>query len=233
MTRFTETILQESLTREQIDAEAGVVRRVRILGRESENGRRYSDQALTDAARLYEGQRVNFDHPDRRDPTAERSFSEFFGVLENVVLDLNNGAVFGDLNYLKTHHSAASFAEAAQRFPRSFGLSHNAEGELKRDRGTAVVESVSRVHGVDIVTRPATNKGLFESEQTDMTKTEPDKKPRTIKQILEAAPEKTRLRKTLQEMVDGGAVTDEMPVEAAPAEASPGGHYGQARFGKR
>src|SRR5205823_5411501 len=55
-----------------VDRDAGVIRGVKVLGRTSRNGREYSDRALAEAARFYEGIGVNLNHPDRRETAIER-----------------------------------------------------------------------------------------------------------------------------------------------------------------
>lgn len=144
-----------------VDRDAKVIRGVKILGRDSANGRTYSDKALADGKGLYEGSRVNFDHPDK---TAKgRKFSDGFGVIKEC--EVRADGVYGNLHYLESHPLSAMVIEKAERFPNAFGLSHNAEGAVKMKGGKAVVESLTKVESVDIVDRPATNAGLFESEE--------------------------------------------------------------------
>jgi hypothetical protein len=157
-----------------VDRDAGVIRGVKVLGRQSRNGREYSDRALSDAAGFYQGIAVNLNHPERREPALERPVEAGFGWLEAV--EVRSDGVYGDLHYLKSHGQAAVITEAAERNPRRFGLSHNAEGTLVRKEGKTIVESVEKVRSVDIVQNPATSNGLFESEETRMQK--------TIRQIL-------------------------------------------------
>ena len=161
-----------------VDAAAGVIRGVRVLGRSSRNGREYSDQALTEAARLYQGIGVNLNHADRRETTLERPLDRAveagFGWLEAV--EVRPDGVYGDLHFFKSHPQAAMIVEAAERNPRRFGLSHHAEGRVARRGEKNVVESIERVRSVDMVQNPATNAGLFESEEIEMHK--------TIRQIL-------------------------------------------------
>jgi predicted regulator of Ras-like GTPase activity (Roadblock/LC7/MglB family) len=77
--------------------------------------------------------------------------------------------VYGDLHYLKSHPQADVVAEAAERNPNRLGLSHHAEGAVRMDGASVVVESVDKVYSVDLVQTPATNAGLFESEGKRMT----------------------------------------------------------------
>ncbi len=103
----------------------------------------------------------------------------------------------GDLHYLKSHPQASVFVEAVKRFPRSFGLSHDAEGKPVRRDGKTVVESINRVFSVDIVGHPATNKGLFESKERKVNK--------TVRQIVEENPkhEGVSLLEGIMKRVDG------------------------------
>lgn len=182
MTRLLETAYSPNA---KIDKAAGIVRGVRVLGRESRNGRTYSDKAMNDAARLYEGAPVNIDH-DRKEPHRERGLLEGFGELRNTA---NKGEfVEGDLHYPKSHPATPLFEEMAERFPNKVGLSHNADGKSRREKGKEIVESIDRVISVDVVRSPATNKGLWESEG------------RTVKELLETLYPETAKSSGLLEM---------------------------------
>lgn len=158
-----------------VDRDAGVIRGVKVLGRTSRNGREYSDRALAEAARFYEGIGVNLNHPDRRETAIERPVEAGFGWL--AAIEVKADGVYGDLHFLKSHPQAAVIVEAAERNPKRFGLSHNAEGRIARKEGRNVVESIEKVRSVDVVQNPATNSGLFESKEHTMKK--------TVRQILE------------------------------------------------
>jgi hypothetical protein len=161
-----------------VDRDAGVIRGVKVLGRQSRNGREYSDHALHDAARLYEGIGVNLNHAHSREGSQARSVEAGFGWLAGVAV--RPDGVFGDLHYFKSHLQAAVIVEAAERNPRRFGLSHNAEGRVAHAGGKNVVESIEHVRSVDLVQNPATNAGLFESEESLMSTLT----TRSIRQIL-------------------------------------------------
>ncbi len=160
--RLTE---QTAIAPRRVDREAGLIEGVRILGPDSKNGRKYSPRAMAEAARLYEGAPVNVDHPatERKD----RPLAEAFGWIRNVRQEPDG--VYGDLHYLKSHPQAELVAEAAERNPNRIGLSHHAEGTVRMDGQRVIVETVERVHSVDLVQTPATNAGLFESEGKPMT----------------------------------------------------------------
>lgn len=146
----------------KVDREAGVIHGVKVLGRESKNGRSYNDQAMADAARLTEGVKVHVNHPERDKPNRERGIGEMFGELKNVVIKADGN--YADLHYLKKHPLAESVAERAERFPKSFGLSQNADGKVRVAGGKQIVESLVTLRSVDLVDTPATTAGLYESE---------------------------------------------------------------------
>lgn len=158
VTSLTENIFANGA---KVDRDAGVIRGVRILGRESKNGRTYTDQALAEAAKLYAGSGVNLNHPGKTEVNAARAFEAGIGWLESITVKPDG--VYGDLHYFREHPYAPVLAESAERNPRRFGLSHNAEGDGTRKGGQLIVESIKAVRSVDLVQGPATNRGLFES----------------------------------------------------------------------
>lgn len=214
MARLLEHTLCEA-NADSIDEEAGTIRNVKVLGRESKRGRTYSDAALRDACRLYEGIRVNFDHPDESNPAIVRGFFDQIGQLRNC--KLGTDGVYADLDYLKSHPGAPILLESARRFPKLIGLSHNADGDKKRDTaGRVIVESIREVRSVDLVTRAATNNGLFESEGDE------DDMPKTIKlrKLLESAKPSDR-KKRLTALLEMDPTMGEMEVaEPVPAESA-------------
>jgi hypothetical protein len=146
----------------RVDRESGVIRDVKVLGYMSSNGRRYSPEAVRQAIGLYEGIRVNVDHPPAARPEAERPLSARFGILKNVAA--RDDGLYGDLHYLRSHPLAEMTAEAAERMPETLGLSHNAEGRVSQVAGQTVVDEIVRVRSVDLVADPATTRSLFEGE---------------------------------------------------------------------
>jgi len=144
----------------RVDKKAGIIFDVKVLGFESRNGRTYSREAIRQARFLYEDIPVNIDHPDRREPLADRALLSRFGTLRNV--RLTDTGLVAELHYLKAHPLAEMVVEAAERMPSSLGLSHNAEGEMVRRNGKMIVDEIVSVRSVDLVTDPASTVGLFE-----------------------------------------------------------------------
>lgn len=147
-----------------VDRDSGVIKNVKIIGFNSQNGRRYTSSALKAAIPLYEGIKVNVDHPEKG-PTQQRSSYDRFGKFVNVRFVEGEG-LFGDLVYLKSHPIAEQVCEAAERMPDVFGMSHNAQGEGVVDkRGIFEVNKITEVRHVDLVADPATTQSLAESKQ--------------------------------------------------------------------
>jgi len=236
----------------KVDRDAGVIRGVRIIGAESLNGRTYSPQAIRDAAKHYEGVSCNIDHSsDNRDAnggSSERSIRDFFGNFREVTC--TDTEATGDLHYLKSHPLAEQICEAAERMPNNFGLSHVATGVAEEvSEGRIVVESISEVSSVDLVTRPATNKGLFESIQIDQKKSKIGEKPMakvktTPRKLLESAGEKgkaiaakivarcekfTEADPLMAGVADPMAMDSQMEMESPAEDASPEELMKQAR----
>jgi hypothetical protein len=169
----------------QSDLANGVVRRVKILGNESRNGRKYSGECIQKAAKLYEGVRVNIDHkysgagPDGGPP--DRSYRDRFGSLKNVTPE--GDGLFGDLHFNPKHALAEQFVWDAEHAPENVGFSHRAFGRGRQVGDTYLVEEISIVRSVDLVADPATTRGLFESYQPEHKEHVVSK---TLKEILES-----------------------------------------------
>lgn len=239
-------LLEISSGFERVDAEAGIIYGVKIVGLESRNiGRTigldpkvfngaldktygYSKQALESAIPMYEGSSVRTNHPKseidangrRIVKVVSRDFNETFGELRNV--KMKEDGLYGDLHYIKSHADAAYVAETAQKMPDKLALSHNAYGVPVLRNGRAVIEQILQVYSVDIVgDKPGTTNGLFESYSEDIPVAK-----KKIKAIFESLAVTTALaiagRARLLEMCDeelGGAKVAEMEVDA-PAEMS-------------
>lgn len=145
----------------QIDTAAGVIRNVKVLGRSSVNKRAYSESAVTRAVPLYEGKELYVNHPAK--PGAARDYKDRGGVLRNA--KVVEGEIFADLHYNPANPVQAQIAWDAEHAPNTFGLSHVADGVGSRGKdGVWLIEEITQVYSVDVVTRPATTKGIFESE---------------------------------------------------------------------
>lgn len=152
--------ITESITGfDRIDRDAGIIRGVKIIQPKSKNGRRYLQEALQEAAPMYESMRVYIDHIDPEKKNKQRSKSDRWGKLVNV--KEADGGLVGDLHYLKSHSLTEPILESIERFEDT-GLSHDASGMVERRDGETVVTKIEKVHSVDFVEEAATNRNLFE-----------------------------------------------------------------------
>jgi hypothetical protein len=148
----------------RVDRALGVIRGIKILGLQSRNGRQYSAEALSRAVGLYEGAKVNVNHP-KGHPLSPRDYQERIGVVRNVQHRGGEG-LFGDFHFNPKHPLAEQLAWDAEHAPENVGFSHNVQARLNRQGEATIVEEIVRVHSVDLVADPATTRGLFESEST-------------------------------------------------------------------
>ncbi|MBI1899753.1 MAG: hypothetical protein HYS13_01405 [Planctomycetia bacterium] len=142
------------------DANTGVIRGVKIVGLESKNNRRYRPEAVREAVRLYEGVKVNVNHP-KGHPGAPRDYQDRLGCLRNVRFE--ETGLYGDLHFNPHHPLAEQLVWDALHAPENVGLSHNVQARTARDGDVVVVEEIGHVHSVDLVADPATTTSLFES----------------------------------------------------------------------
>lgn len=151
----------------RVDRERGLLTGVKLIGLTSRNGRRYRETALAQAASLYEGAKVNVNHP-KEGPLAPRDYQDRLGVIRGVEFRAGDG-LFADLHFNPKHPLAEQLVWDAEHNPRNVGFSHNVQARLSRDAAGVVVEAITHVQGVDLVADPAATEGLFEQA----TATEP------------------------------------------------------------
>ena len=149
-----------------VDRDQGVIHNVKILGRESRNGREYPDATMARALPLYEGAKVNINHGLGSEP---RNYEHRIGQLKNV--HAAHDGLYADLHFNPKHALAEQLMWDAEHSPENVGLSHNVVARTARRGSKVVVEEIDRVNSVDLVADPATTKGLFENQQSedDMT----------------------------------------------------------------
>ena len=144
----------------RVDGERGVLAGVKLIGLASRNGRRYRETALANAASLYEGAKVNVNHP-KGGPLAPRDYQDRLGVIRGVEFRAGEG-LFADLYFNPKHALAEQLVWDAEHNPRNVGFSHNVQARVTRDAAGIVVEAITHVQGVDLVADPAATAGLFE-----------------------------------------------------------------------
>ena len=200
VTKITETTYQETAPR--VDADQGILYGVKLLGESSKNGRRYTGDAIKNAVALYEDRKIYVNHPRRDELSDDRKFESWAGVSRNPIA--RHDGIYGDIHLRKKSDYFEGIIEAAERFPNSVGFSHVADGTSRLDGDTEIIESITEVFSVDLVTDPATTAGFFESKQ----------QPHTVKQAIESLPAGT-VRKRLLEMIDSGYMDGSQSMENA------------------
>jgi hypothetical protein len=149
----------------RIDRDAGLLRGVKLLGLTSKNGREYPEATLARAAALYDGAKVNVNHP-KGHPLAPRDYQDRLGTIRNVVARPGEG-LFGDLQYNPKHVLAEQLIWDAEHAPENVGFSHNVQARTAKRGDQTIVEEILAVQSVDLVADPATTRGLFESAAAD------------------------------------------------------------------
>jgi hypothetical protein len=144
----------------RVDRNQGVLAGVKLIGLSSRNGRRYREAALAGAVGMYEGAKVNVNHP-KDGPLAPRDYQDRLGVIRGVEFRAGEG-LFGDLHFNPKHALAEQLVWDAEHNPRNVGFSHNVQARLSRVDDGVVVEAITRVQSVDLVADPAATDGLFE-----------------------------------------------------------------------
>jgi hypothetical protein len=144
---------------------AGVIRGVKLVGRESLNGREYPLAVLKNAVGLYEGAKVNIDHP-QAGQTNGRSVTDRIGVIRSAKFVEGQG-IFGDFHFNPEHRLAKQLVWDAKNNPEAVGFSHVAMVRTAPSKnGKIAVEQIVQVKSVDLVADPATTKSLYESVET-------------------------------------------------------------------
>jgi hypothetical protein len=145
----------------RIDRDAGLLRGVKLLGLVSKNGREYPEATLARAASLYDGAKVNVNHP-KGHPLAPRDYQDRLGTIRNVAARPGEG-LFGDLQYNPKHALAEQLLWDAEHAPENVGFSHNVQARTAKRGDQTIVEEILAVASVDLVADPATTRGLFEA----------------------------------------------------------------------
>jgi len=137
-----------------------------VLLANRDGGRLYEAHALDDAARLFVGGTVFLDHAPKtesRDRGGVRSVHDIAGRVTRA--RVSKGKVVGDVELLD-HEPSRSLMEAlARQAPGAASLGFRGRGEVRVEDGVEVVETVTRVDGIDVTTRASSTEqaGIFES----------------------------------------------------------------------
>src|SRR5690242_18740135 len=160
MSELLQEFVDSGSHRLRVDREQGVIRGVKLLGLTSRNGRRYLEAALAEAIALYEGAKVNINHP-KGHPLSPRDYQDRLGVVRGVQFRSGDG-LFGDLHFNPRHALSEQLVWDAEHAPQNVGMSHNVLARTKKVGEETVVEAITNVQSIDLVADPATTSGLYE-----------------------------------------------------------------------
>ena len=135
---------------------AKIVRNVSMLGARSSHGYDYKQEAMSTAVKngLYEGVRIFINHA-----AGGRNLMDLAGVFRNSRHESQK--IRGDAHLLP-NECGNLFWNIAKNMPEAASCSHVAEGKLVKRGTRQYVESITRVHSVDLVVQGATTKTVFE-----------------------------------------------------------------------
>jgi len=142
-----------------INKEKRLIEKVVLLSGESANNRTYTPECLTKSVALLEGAKCYADH-DKSGGT--RGVRDLIGIYRDVVYESNK--VKGTLHLLDDGSEMSNKVLAiVEQMPELVGNSISARGRYHREDGRDIIEELTKVNSVDIVTDPATTSSLFES----------------------------------------------------------------------
>lgn len=162
MTEALQEFVDSSATSLRVDRQQGILRGVKLIGLTSRNGRQYKPEALVGAKSLYEGAKVNVNHP-KGGPLSPRDYQDRLGIIREVNFRAGLG-LFGDLHFNPKHPLAEQLVWDAEHNPRNVGISHNVLARVSKDGEQTLVEEITHVQSVDLVADPAATRGLYEQQ---------------------------------------------------------------------
>uniref|UniRef100_A0A7C2K339 Uncharacterized protein n=1 Tax=Schlesneria paludicola TaxID=360056 RepID=A0A7C2K339_9PLAN len=144
----------------RVDFAQRLVTDVVLSGPVSRNGHRYTEEALQQAAPLYDHKPVFLDHAPNLARPFERSMRDLVGTVLNPRYE--GGRIRGDIQVLDTEAGRTFLALVDSGNP-AVGMSHVVLAQRGRD--PQVVERIHDVVSVDAVVFPATTQGLRETAE--------------------------------------------------------------------
>lgn len=169
---ITEQHIGNQYAPENLDKENCIVRNVAVLGPSSNNkvykesiGRKYSRRARESAVGLVTGIKAYINHVTKKELEERggvRDVKDILGYHQNARLD-EDGIVRSDLRYLENHK--IWFEPLVETMADKIGNSIHASGDAAFDRDTKyeIVENITGMRSVDLVTDVGSTKSLFES----------------------------------------------------------------------
>ena len=142
----------------RINTDSRTVYGVALLRRHSSNGRRYTDRALADLERLAEGRKSYVNHDIKSDG---RDIRDLVGYFSGVKSD--GDLVTANLHYLPQWGDLLEAIVTDNPNLAGFSIHAYTSTFNKNGDGVQIVDDLSSLESVDLVTEPAATTGMFES----------------------------------------------------------------------
>ena len=154
-----------------VDRQAGLVRNVPILGRESPSRKReYTAAALSESATMFEGIPFYGDRGSHEEFGKYPSPFDLIGCAESAHYEPAEGKLRADIRPVK--QMAEWFFGIAEDMPHAVGCSPVMAGVRTFQDDKEVIVRIAEVHRLDLVSKPGTVSGLHESARNKNTNTE-------------------------------------------------------------
>lgn len=168
----------------QLNRAMNVIENTVLITAVSANGagagkRRYSDTALKQIAERAEGLPAYLNHVPSDQAFKPRDVKDLIGVHRNIRYFPHEGKITSDLHVME--HQAPLVFGLAEKLGDVVGNSLVSRGLVQMEGDTEVVREIAAVRSADLVSDPASTKGLFESRADD-----PDPFATIVKELREA-----------------------------------------------
>jgi hypothetical protein len=146
-------------TKVVIKDDSAIIRGIVVLSRYSLNRREYPDRVQESAVPIFEGAKAYIDHlPDGQEDNA-RGVRDLIGTYRNLRFDKEAHKTIADLHLSLTGDVKEHILPHAKANPNIMGCSIVAAGVINKE---GVVQKITACRSIDLVSEPATTKGLFE-----------------------------------------------------------------------
>jgi len=147
--------------------DVGVIEGTTLITGSSQNGkngkRRYPEAVLRKIASMAEGLPAYLNHTTPEMAFKPRRLEDLMGRHQNVRYDAASGSVKSDL-HVAAHQVPLVFS-LAEKFGDHIGNSLVSKGQIAMEGDTEVVQDILLLRSADLVSDPASTKGLFESKE--------------------------------------------------------------------
>jgi hypothetical protein len=165
-----------------------IIEGVTLIRAQSANGgpggRRYSDTALRQIAAMAEGLPAYLNHVAKDQAFKPRDVKDLAGVHRNARYFPTEGKIITDL-HVAAHQAPLVFG-LAETLDGVIGNSLVSRGAVRMEGDVEVVEDIVVVRSADLVSDPATTKGLFESRERFTHRTGETPMNKTLQEVIAA-----------------------------------------------